>query len=100
LKRRPVSRQKHHKDQLRIVLLKRHDPSQPARKIVLENWKIVFQKNMAVTRVAGEVDMHTDTIIGSIARQCAFLFPFSQQYVSVSMVDTISTEVLSEVVQS
>jgi len=43
--------------------------------------------------------MHTVTTIGSIARQCAFIFYFSQKNVSVSMVDTISTEILNEVVQ-
>jgi hypothetical protein len=48
--------------------------------------------------------MHTITIIGSIAAillrgNMHLFFHFSQQNVSVCMVDTIRTEILNEVVQ-
>ena len=60
--------------------------------------KIVFQKKWQLPCVAGEID--TPSLLSEVLRGNMHLFfHFSQQNVSVCMVDTIRTEILNEVVQ-
>ena len=80
---------------MHIVMLKRHDPLQPARKIGL-------LKNMAVTLCFLRISRrnrhaHQHYFRKYCDAMCIYFF-ICLNNVSVSMVDTISTEKLNEVV--